>query len=73
MSVSTPKHLHKIGLLDKVERNYETDINVLMTMALDKLVFLPFAYTLENWRWDVFSGKTSLDDMNCAWWDKRYF
>ncbi|UYV61411.1 hypothetical protein LAZ67_1004761 [Cordylochernes scorpioides] len=33
LSVVTPKHLHKIGFLDKVENDTETEINFLMFMT----------------------------------------
>jgi len=72
LSVATPKHLAKIGLLDEVHDDDEADINFLMNMALEKITFLPFGYLMDSWRWDVFSGKTPESDWNCAWWDLRY-
>ena len=48
LSVSTPKHLHKIGLLDKVTDDPQVDINYLYAMALDKIAFLPFGYLLDQ-------------------------
>lgn len=71
LSVATPKHLHKIGLLDHVEEDYEVDINFLMNMALDKITFLPFGYLMDLWRWDVFSGRVSYSNWNCFWWQLR--
>lgn len=71
LSVSTPKHLHKIGLLDKVTDDPQVDINYLYAMALDKIAFLPFGYLLDQWRWKVFSGEIPFDQMNKAWWDLR--
>ncbi|XP_064087199.1 angiotensin-converting enzyme-like [Macrobrachium nipponense] len=72
LSVATPKHLQKIGLLEKVEDDPESEINFLLNMALDKITFLPFGYLMDLWRWDVFSGKTPEENWNCAWWDLRY-
>nr|XP_053649845.1 angiotensin-converting enzyme-like [Cherax quadricarinatus] len=72
LSVSTPKHLLKIGLLNEVQDDPEADINFLLSMALSKITFLPFGYLIDLWRWDVFSGKTLENDWNCAWWDLRY-
>ncbi|UYV61432.1 hypothetical protein LAZ67_1004811 [Cordylochernes scorpioides] len=69
LSVSTPKHLHKIGFLDKVENDTETEINFLMSMALEKIAFLPFSYLIDLWRWDVFRG--SVDILNDRWWQLR--
>ncbi|XP_076067061.1 angiotensin-converting enzyme-like isoform X1 [Oratosquilla oratoria] len=71
LSVATPKHLHKIGLLKEVFDDPQADINFLMSIALDKIVFLPFGYLMDLWRWDVFSGKTNEKDWNCAWWKLR--
>ncbi|KAF7494107.1 Angiotensin-converting enzyme [Sarcoptes scabiei] len=69
LSVSTPEHLTKIRLLaedsicdEKLTLNYQ------MHMALDKIAFLPFAYLMDAYRWDLFSGKVSLDRMNEHWW-----
>ena len=42
-----------------------------MRMALDRVVFLPFAYLMDKWRSDVFSGKVSIADMNRHWWQLR--
>jgi peptidyl-dipeptidase A len=71
--VKTPKHLKEIGLLDNNTAidNYETSINFLFSMALSKIVFLPFGYIMDKWRWDVFDGTVSPDDYNCHWWKLR--
>lgn len=71
LSVATPKHLQKIGLLETVEEDNEADINYLMSIALDKITFLPFGYLMDLWRWGVFSGETKEEDWNCAWWALR--
>ncbi|XP_051925575.1 angiotensin-converting enzyme [Hippocampus zosterae] len=71
LSVSTPKHLKSIGLLDKVENNHESDINFLMNMALDKIAFLPFGYLMDQWRWKVFDGRIPPSDYNKEWWNLR--
>ncbi len=67
----TPEYLKKIGLLDKVPQNQKGEINVLMKMALDKVAFLPFGKLIDQWRWDVFSGKTPPSEYNKAWWELR--
>ncbi|UYV61417.1 hypothetical protein LAZ67_1004774 [Cordylochernes scorpioides] len=69
MSVVTPKHIHKISFLDKVENDTEAEINSLMSMALEKIAFLPFGYLIDLWRWDVFRG--SVDNLNDRWWQLR--
>lgn len=98
LSVSTPKHLQSIGLLDKVESNPgvwlqphaaphgtalllkisvvlsltpESDINFLLSMALDKIAFLPFGYLMDQWRWKVFDGRISSSEYNKEWWNLR--
>ncbi|XP_011602426.2 angiotensin-converting enzyme [Takifugu rubripes] len=71
LSVSTPKHLQSIGLLDKVENNPESDINFLLSMALDKIAFLPFGYLMDQWRWKVFDGRISSSEYNKEWWNLR--
>lgn len=68
LSVSTPKHLNKIGLLPKTSRTYEADINYLYKIGLDKIAFLPFGYLMDLWRWNVFKGYTTEDTYNCDWW-----
>ncbi|KAM6951413.1 angiotensin-converting enzyme isoform 2-T2 [Aplochiton taeniatus] len=71
LSVSTPKHLNSIGLLDKVESNKESDINFLMSMALDKIAFLPFGYLMDQYRWKVFDGRIPETEYNKEWWNLR--
>ncbi|XP_065507211.1 angiotensin-converting enzyme isoform X2 [Caloenas nicobarica] len=71
LSVSTPKHLHSINLLDQVTENQESDINYLMSVALDKIAFLPFGYLMDQWRWKVFDGRIKEDEYNQQWWNLR--
>ncbi|XP_035658124.1 angiotensin-converting enzyme-like [Branchiostoma floridae] len=71
LSVSTPRHLQSIGLLDTVEDDNESDINFLMSMALDKVSFLPFGYLMDQWRWGVFNGSITPETYNQEWWKLR--
>ncbi|XP_030364883.1 angiotensin-converting enzyme isoform X1 [Strigops habroptila] len=71
LSVSTPKHLHSINLLDEVSDSTESDINYLMSIALDKIAFLPFGYLMDQWRWKVFDGRIKEDEYNQEWWNLR--
>ncbi|XP_063315425.1 angiotensin-converting enzyme [Pelobates fuscus] len=71
LSVSTPQHLHSIGLLDSVQDNEESDINYLMSIALDKIAFLPFGYLMDQWRWKVFDSRTPDSEYNQQWWNLR--
>lgn len=72
LSVNTPKHLQKIGLLDDVSDDMEGDLNYLMSIALDKIAFLPFGYLMDLWRWKVFNGQIKPEEMNQKWWELRY-
>jgi len=42
-----------------------------MSIALEKIAFLPFALSVDTWRWDYFSGKTKPSELNQAWWKLR--
>jgi peptidyl-dipeptidase A len=66
----TPAYLVKLGLLDK-EPPPEKDLGLLMQTALEKVAFLPFGLLIDQWRWDVFSGKTTPEHYNSAWWALR--
>lgn len=50
----------------------ESDINYLMSIALDKIAFLPFGYLMDQWRWKVFDGRIKEDEYNQQWWNLRY-
>lgn len=71
LSVSTPKHLEKIGLLTNYEYDEEAKINELYAKALEKIVFLPFAYSLDRYRWALFRGEVEPDEYNCRFWQMR--
>ena len=73
LSVSTPKHLRQIGMLepDVTTEDYEATINFLFLQGLQKIGFLPSAYVIDLWRWDVFKGKITSDEYNCEWWKLR--
>jgi peptidyl-dipeptidase A len=43
----------------------------LLERALSKLPILPFAYSVDKWRWDVYSGKTKPADYDNSWWQLR--
>ena len=49
----------------------ESDINVLMKLALRKIAFLPFAYLVDQWRWKIFSGEIKETEYNTKWWELR--
>ena len=66
----TPEYLVRVGLLDKAP-DASRDLGLLMSRALEKIAFLPFGLLIDQWRWDVFSGKVPPDDYNKAWWERR--
>eukprot|EP00092_Neocalanus_flemingeri_P032409 GFUD01035244.1.p1 GENE.GFUD01035244.1~~GFUD01035244.1.p1 ORF type:complete len:665 (+),score=203.13 GFUD01035244.1:85-2079(+) len=71
LSVNTPDHLHRVGLLDAVSDSEEADINFLLTAAMERVVFLPFAYTIDQFRWGLFNQSIPLERMNEVWWQLR--
>nr|XP_049694506.1 angiotensin-converting enzyme isoform X2 [Helicoverpa armigera] len=71
LSVATPKHLRVMGLLEDGPEDIEFNINQLYKMGLDKIVFLPFGYLLDLFRYGVFRGTTTPEDYNCHYWQLR--
>lgn len=68
----TPEYLKQIGLITAEEMpGADSDTALLMQTALDKIAFLPFALTVDGWRWNVLSGETAPENYNQAWWDLR--
>lgn len=72
LSFQTPEHLNAIGLLPVIPDQFESDINFLMTQAMERVMFLPFAYTIDQFRWALFNGTISPTEMNYKWWELRY-
>ncbi|HTD03256.1 M2 family metallopeptidase, partial [Undibacterium sp.] len=66
----TPEYLKKIGLLNEVP-DPSQDIGVLLHRALEKVAFLPFGYLVDQWRWQVYSGKVAPKDYDKVWWELR--
>jgi peptidyl-dipeptidase A len=68
----TPQYLVDIGLL---RRNQippaSADTSLLLEQALGKIAFLPFALTVDQWRWQVFDGRTTPANYNASWWELR--
>ena len=57
-----PGYYEQLGLLSPGEvdiHDEETNINLLFSLGLDQLAFLPFGYLLDRFRWDLYSGKAS--------------
>lgn len=66
----TPDYLKKVGLMDQPPQA-DADIGQLLERALSKVAILPFAYSVDKWRWDVYAGKTKPADYDKSWWQLR--
>ena len=66
----TPDYLQKIGLMT-TQPDPAADIGPLLRRALEKVAFLPFGYMVDQWRWQVYSGKATPDTYDAAWWALR--
>lgn len=73
LSVSTPDHLQKIKLLENYTADDEASINHLFLKGMEKIVFLPFAYVMDLWRWNIFRGEVTPDQYNCNWYEMEFF
>jgi peptidyl-dipeptidase A len=68
----TPGYLKQVGILDAVPPvNQQALINEQMRAALAKVAFLPFGKDIDQYRWNVFSGKIPTSRLNAAWWEIR--
>lgn len=67
----TPEYLKSLKLLDTLPKDEKGLINVQMKDALEKIAFLPFGRMIDQWRWDVFTGKVKPSDYNKHWWALR--
>ena len=67
----TPQYLKDHKLIEKLPKDEKGLINVQMKDALEKVSFLPFGRMIDQWRWDVFSGKVQPAQYNQHWWNLR--
>ena len=67
----TPEYLKSLKLLDTLPKDEKGLINVQMKDALEKIAFLPFGRMIDQWRWDVFTGKVKPSEYNKHWWELR--
>ena len=67
----TPEYLKSLKLLDALPKDQKGLINVQLKDSLEKIAFLPFGRMIDQWRWDVFSGKVKPADYNKHWWALR--
>lgn len=65
------KHLKSIGLSNNGRLDEKSRINELFKQAVSKIVFLPFGYTLDKFRYAVFRGELDESQWNCGFWQMR--
>ncbi len=63
----TPDYLKRLGLMKATDRPGD-DIDNLLMQALRKVAFLPFAYKVDAWRWQVYGGQVQPQDYDKVWW-----
>ncbi|KAH8399550.1 hypothetical protein KR222_003627, partial [Zaprionus bogoriensis] len=71
LSVMSAKHLKSIGLATNGRLDEKSRNNELFKQALTKIVFLPFAYTMDKYRYAVFRGELDESQWNCGFWQMR--
>lgn len=71
LSVSTNRHLQRVGLLKDFVPDEETEINHIMRLGLEKLAFLPFAFVMDKFRYEIFRGNVKPEEANCYFWKLR--
>ena len=64
-------YLNRLGLIESVSDTPEAVLNKQMLDALGKIAFLPFGRMIDQWRWDVFSGRVPKEQWNDHWWALR--
>ena len=67
----TPAYLQQVGLLKSVPKSEKNLINLQLKDALKKVAFMPFGLLVDQWRWEVFSGRVQPADYNKSWWALR--
>jgi peptidyl-dipeptidase A len=67
-----PGYYKQVGLLETLPpTNQQALINQQLKDALAKVAFLPFGKDIDQYRWNVFSGKIPTDKLNAGWWEIR--
>uniref|UniRef100_A0A1I8H8U4 Angiotensin-converting enzyme n=1 Tax=Macrostomum lignano TaxID=282301 RepID=A0A1I8H8U4_9PLAT len=49
----------------------ESQVNTQLTQALENVMFLPFAMTVDLWKWRYISGEVPKEQLNQDWWRLR--
>lgn len=64
----TPEYLVQIDMLDESQvPSADKDIGLLLRQAMDKVAFLPFGLMVDRYRWGLFEGSISTDNLNAGW------
>eukprot|EP00099_Drosophila_melanogaster_P007593 NP_001260258.1 Angiotensin-converting enzyme-related, isoform B [Drosophila melanogaster] len=71
LSVMSAKHLKAIGLIENGRLDEKSRINQLFKQALSKIVFLPFGYAVDKYRYAVFRNELDESQWNCGFWQMR--
>ncbi|KAJ0179018.1 hypothetical protein K1T71_005793 [Dendrolimus kikuchii] len=71
LSISSPKHLHRVHLLESDVEDEQTKINRLYKTVINKLVLLPVEYMIDLFRYDAFRKTTTPENYNCHYWRLR--
>ncbi|CAL4124873.1 unnamed protein product, partial [Meganyctiphanes norvegica] len=71
MSMSTPQHLKKVGLMNDAQYTKEDEINFLLKMSLSTVSTLPFHLVNDLWRWRAFRGEYKLEEWNNEYWNLK--
>ncbi|XP_068622266.1 angiotensin-converting enzyme-like [Battus philenor] len=70
LSLYNIPHLQRMGLYhNNTHDSYEVSMNFLMSMALEKVAYLPFAFMVDQWRWTIF--EEGVENMNARWWQMK--
>lgn len=70
LGVLAPQHLYRLGLITDeqiVNNNYFSEILLFYT-ALSKIPQIPFGLMLDQYRWDIFSGRIKEREYNKIFW-----
>jgi peptidyl-dipeptidase A len=67
----TPAYLVQVGLARAAKEDERAVVNHQLRTALEGVAFLPFGLLVDEWRWDVFSGKVPPERWNERWWELR--
>lgn len=62
MSVSSFENLKELDLFEN-KISEEMRLNRLFKLAMEKITAIPFLLTQEHWRWNIYSGNTSQDNL----------